>query len=680
METLTRLLNATPAAITRHRGRIYGFVPGIVIAVVDRNNPKRHEQGYVQVYFPGLQLEADHVRTAASDPERGQSPLRDADQIIAPWARLCAPNAGPGAGVYQVPQLGDEVLCAFEHGDPRHPYVVGSLYNGVDKLPKPVTDPKIEGNRPQDKGCPATPDMAGAGLAAGGGKNKVMFWRSRSGNVLALNDETGVMRLSDRSGHSAIQIDGDKIEILQTAKQVRINACNKIRFDCTDFKVNAKKDVIKVTTTHSATAGSNYQVSAEKTFCHWAKANFTVMAGKDVVANSSDMLEVQAKSGNGSFMAGGEMLIAAPDSEVALKAGANLTLMTPAKLLFASSNDMKLKAGGGVNVTAGAISMKGATAQLNCGADAGFSLFDAIWNGFRSLVTKVVKGVIGVAKAVGGAVVAGARALGRATVAAVQAIGRVAGAAARAVVRAHAAVMQVAWNGVRRVGRALFDVGGEAARPGICACNCACQNLERAGQRAAQTMAQGAQLAGQEALAGGSAGPLMRAAADEAGAQIEDATEALQQTNLHAAGQVIRDAEDADPDEVRELERTVNQENANLGRAAQQFDEDVHDIGNQTAQGLDRIAQQAHAGPGQALDLDEPEVIEMEPMIIEASPPSQQALPPGEVIEMEPMIIEASPPRSSSHPSPGQTDQHGRLAPPPPVRSYGTGGLALALE
>ena len=49
------------------------------------------------------------------------------------WARVTAPAAGARRGLLMVPQPGDEVLVAFEHGDEGHPYVVGSVWNGAAK-------------------------------------------------------------------------------------------------------------------------------------------------------------------------------------------------------------------------------------------------------------------------------------------------------------------------------------------------------------------------------------------------------------------------------------------------------------------------------------------------------------------------------------------------------------------
>jgi type VI secretion system secreted protein VgrG len=52
------------------------------------------------------------------------------------WARMTTPSAGNGRGFMFMPEVGDEVLVAFEHGDPERPYVIGALWNGVDSAPR----------------------------------------------------------------------------------------------------------------------------------------------------------------------------------------------------------------------------------------------------------------------------------------------------------------------------------------------------------------------------------------------------------------------------------------------------------------------------------------------------------------------------------------------------------------
>ena len=52
-----------------------------------------------------------------------------------PWARVALPMAGMNRGTYFIPMIGDEVLVAFNQGDVRDAYVVGSLWNAQDRPP-----------------------------------------------------------------------------------------------------------------------------------------------------------------------------------------------------------------------------------------------------------------------------------------------------------------------------------------------------------------------------------------------------------------------------------------------------------------------------------------------------------------------------------------------------------------
>jgi uncharacterized protein involved in type VI secretion and phage assembly len=58
------------------------------------------------------------------------------DDIEGWWARVATLNAGSERGIYMLPQVNDEVVVGFEHGDPRRPIVLGGVFNGKDKPPK----------------------------------------------------------------------------------------------------------------------------------------------------------------------------------------------------------------------------------------------------------------------------------------------------------------------------------------------------------------------------------------------------------------------------------------------------------------------------------------------------------------------------------------------------------------
>ncbi len=49
------------------------------------------------------------------------------------WARIAAPAAGTERGLLMTPVAGDEVVLAFEQGDPRRAYVLGAVWNGTAK-------------------------------------------------------------------------------------------------------------------------------------------------------------------------------------------------------------------------------------------------------------------------------------------------------------------------------------------------------------------------------------------------------------------------------------------------------------------------------------------------------------------------------------------------------------------
>jgi hypothetical protein len=59
------------------------------------------------------------------------------------WARVAAPSAGLFHGNYFIPNPGDSVLVAFEHGDVGSPYIIGSLWHSIARPPVPLAELQI---------------------------------------------------------------------------------------------------------------------------------------------------------------------------------------------------------------------------------------------------------------------------------------------------------------------------------------------------------------------------------------------------------------------------------------------------------------------------------------------------------------------------------------------------------
>lgn len=133
-------------------GQIHGVVTGVVT-----NNQDPEKLGRVRLRFPWLSSSEESA-----------------------WARVASPMAGKERGLWTLPEVDDEVLVAFERGDPRFPYVLGALWSS--KAPPPETN---EGN-----------------------KNDVRVLRSRSGHEVRLDDADGEERIEivDASGKNSITI------------------------------------------------------------------------------------------------------------------------------------------------------------------------------------------------------------------------------------------------------------------------------------------------------------------------------------------------------------------------------------------------------------------------------------------------------------------------------------------
>jgi uncharacterized protein involved in type VI secretion and phage assembly len=59
------------------------------------------------------------------------------------WAPVASILAGKDRGAFFMPEVDDEVLVAFEHGDFDHPFIVGFLWNGVDQPPETTNKNRI---------------------------------------------------------------------------------------------------------------------------------------------------------------------------------------------------------------------------------------------------------------------------------------------------------------------------------------------------------------------------------------------------------------------------------------------------------------------------------------------------------------------------------------------------------
>ncbi|MEM9218143.1 MAG: phage baseplate assembly protein V [Cyanobacteria bacterium P01_F01_bin.150] len=148
--------------------KVNHYIQGVVVGTVTAIDPDR--LGWVKVTFPWLSEEDE-----------------------SPWARVAMPMAGHDRGLYLLPEVEDEVLVMFGHGDMRFPYVIGSLWNGQDAPPTELDD----------------------------GENNIRMIKSRSGHIVRLNDKDGEEKIEiiDKSENNSLVFDTVNNTITITSHQ-----------------------------------------------------------------------------------------------------------------------------------------------------------------------------------------------------------------------------------------------------------------------------------------------------------------------------------------------------------------------------------------------------------------------------------------------------------------------------
>lgn len=169
---------------------------GVIVGVVTNNKDSEGGLGRVKVKFPSL---------SGTDESN--------------WARVASIMAGKERGVFFLPEVGDEVLLAFENGDINLPYVIGALWNGEDKPFETNSD----------------------------GKNDKRVIKSRSGHIIRLDDKDGEEKIEiiDKTGKNLITIDTKNNKIMiGSDKDIEISAKKgKVTIDAKEVEIKSSADM-----------------------------------------------------------------------------------------------------------------------------------------------------------------------------------------------------------------------------------------------------------------------------------------------------------------------------------------------------------------------------------------------------------------------------------------------------
>jgi len=141
------------------------------------------------------------------------------------WARIAVPMAGGDRGTWFLPEVGDEVLVAFEGGELAHPYVIGALWNGQDAPPE---------SNDGDNDVRAVTSRSGHRLAFDDADDGGLEIETSAGHTITLDDASGseTITIEDTSGSNVVEFDA-------TAQELSIEAGAKLSIEAPQVELNA---------------------------------------------------------------------------------------------------------------------------------------------------------------------------------------------------------------------------------------------------------------------------------------------------------------------------------------------------------------------------------------------------------------------------------------------------------
>ena len=199
-----------------------------------------------------------------ADPEgKGRVRVRmnwQTDGMQTGWVRVMTPDGGSSSDVKSnrgfvfIPEVGDQVLLGFRHGDPARPYVMGSLFNGT---------------------------TGGGGLEG----NHMKSLTTRSGHTIKLNDSLSSLGITikDIKGNS-IHIDsvGDDI-IINAKRNITINAGETFTVNCKNANILAEESI---------------NMNAEQDITSVSGESTSIQAGESLTEIAADSYVLSANDAN----------------------------------------------------------------------------------------------------------------------------------------------------------------------------------------------------------------------------------------------------------------------------------------------------------------------------------------------------------------------------------------------
>jgi len=184
------------------------------------------------------------------------------------WVRVSQFLAGKNFGFFSLPRVGEEVLVAFEEGDPCRPVVVGSLYNGEQLTPYKLPDEALfSGLKSKSSPNGGTDDFNELRFEDNKGKELVFIQANKDMKTLIKNNNT-IEITKDCS--TTVSEGNTLLEIKKGYRQSKIYGDDKLSISDGGLSINIEKGkretTIKGNDTLTLQSG-NLEINVESGTC-----------------------------------------------------------------------------------------------------------------------------------------------------------------------------------------------------------------------------------------------------------------------------------------------------------------------------------------------------------------------------------------------------------------------------
>lgn len=207
-------------------------------------------------------------------------PVRDKEANTLKWIKNTAPYSGNSWGQYFLPEVGDQVLLAFEYGNIEKPYVIGAIPKDNDRF---LTSSFDEHNQFKRIVTKYGNEIVFEDHKEGEGeKDKITISTSKQSHKILMDNENKKIIVSDKENNC-------RVEMLTEKGEVKLNAAKKLKITVGDgIKINMDGE-------SGAISIKAKKVSIEASESLNLKTDGTAnLAGKQTIAEAADELKLKS--------------------------------------------------------------------------------------------------------------------------------------------------------------------------------------------------------------------------------------------------------------------------------------------------------------------------------------------------------------------------------------------------